>query len=273
MPEKTFVLGVGAQKAGTTWLHRYLSSYDCVKTGFSKEYHIWDAIHTPECRRFRVSAARALISRKAWARRRMQLAAEHYFAYFDRLLRDPKTTVTADITPSYASLSSSVFGEIVEGFAERDIRVKVVFLMRDPVERCWSAVRMHRKKGRALENVLIDVDEGRALLEYCKSSDALLRTQYDDTVREIEKAVPRADVFYGFFEDLFEPASIDELSSFLGLQPKHDFARRTFNATEKKISIERNVLRSVANQYASVYEFCENRFPRTKDLWLGFQLI
>ncbi len=40
---KTFLLGVGAQKAGTTWLHRYLADSQQVVRGYRKEYHVFDS--------------------------------------------------------------------------------------------------------------------------------------------------------------------------------------------------------------------------------------
>ena len=42
MTKPIFVLGVGAQKAGTTWLHEYLASLPEVDLGFMKEYHVFD---------------------------------------------------------------------------------------------------------------------------------------------------------------------------------------------------------------------------------------
>ena len=35
---KVFILGVGAQKAGTSWLHHYLTTRSFVETGLFREY-------------------------------------------------------------------------------------------------------------------------------------------------------------------------------------------------------------------------------------------
>jgi len=40
--DKTFLLGLGHQKCGTTWLHEYLDGYPFFEKGFAKEYHVWD---------------------------------------------------------------------------------------------------------------------------------------------------------------------------------------------------------------------------------------
>ena len=41
---KTFLLGVGCQKGGTTWLYDYLATSPQFKHGHRKEYHVFDAI-------------------------------------------------------------------------------------------------------------------------------------------------------------------------------------------------------------------------------------
>src|SRR6185312_14812353 len=41
---KIFVLGVGAQRAGTSWLNSYLSSHPCVSMSQIKELHYFDAL-------------------------------------------------------------------------------------------------------------------------------------------------------------------------------------------------------------------------------------
>lgn len=44
---KTFLLGVGAQKAGTTWLYDYLNDHPQTDMGLYKEYHLFDNLHVP----------------------------------------------------------------------------------------------------------------------------------------------------------------------------------------------------------------------------------
>ena len=51
--QKTFVLGVGAQKAGTSWLHHQLASRADTDFGFLKEYHVFDVIFHSEYEYFR----------------------------------------------------------------------------------------------------------------------------------------------------------------------------------------------------------------------------
>ena len=42
--QPTFVLGVGAQRGGTTWLSRFLNHSPQFERGYRKEYHVFDAL-------------------------------------------------------------------------------------------------------------------------------------------------------------------------------------------------------------------------------------
>jgi len=45
---KTFLLGVGCQKGGTTWLRDYLAQAPECSPGFDTEYTIFDSLDVPE---------------------------------------------------------------------------------------------------------------------------------------------------------------------------------------------------------------------------------
>ena len=42
---RTIILGVGTQKAATTWLFKHLINADNFSSGLMKEYHLFDALH------------------------------------------------------------------------------------------------------------------------------------------------------------------------------------------------------------------------------------
>lgn len=269
MTQKTFLLGLGAQKAGTTWVHRYISGFDSVDTGRFKEYHIWNAVHLAEDARFKVPLWQ-LPHPKARLRWRLQHSEKAYFDYFEGLLNRPGITMTADITPNYAPLSAAVLERLRNGFAARGIRVKVVFLMRDPVQRCWSAVRMIRRNGRKGVGVDLEAPEDQALLRYAPSAWAQSNTRYDLTIANIEQVFAPEDVFYGLYENLFTPESVTALSAFLGLTPDPAFSTRKFNVSEKTGQIPDALMAAVAAEYADVYAWCGERFPESRSLWDGF---
>ena len=104
--QKTFLLGVGAQKAGTSWLHDQLRRRDA-DFGFLKEYHVFDALELEHFSAFRPNNTTPLQWR-TWRRARMIRQPERYFDYFTSKLKPPHIRLTGDITPSYAGLKAFV---------------------------------------------------------------------------------------------------------------------------------------------------------------------
>ncbi len=274
MPDntKTFLLGAGAQKAGTTWLYNYIASFGNVETGAYKELHVWDAMFVPGFEKFRQSPFR-IASHKRYIRWRMQRSTVFYFDYFAGLLDKPGKNFTADITPGYCALGAKEFAQIKSGFQERGINTKICFLMRDPVERCWSAMRMVRKRGVSGNDVQLPADEDAALLAYYNSDAARIRSNYPNTVREIEKVFAPDEIFFGLYETLFDTSSLNALSAFLGLPVNQSFAQNHFNVSAKVDGISDATRSIVANHFHEVYEYCAQRFPETLDHWSGYKFL
>ena len=136
--------------------------------------------------------------------------------------------------------------------------------MRDPVERCWSAVRMNRRDKTTKAKVLSEFKE---LKEFYSSDQYIFRTRYDRTIQEIEKVFPDEDVFYGIFEELFTRETIERLSCFLSLEPKFDFVERKINASPKRDDLDLSLQHEIREFYDQVYNYCYVKFPQTRGLW------
>ena len=111
-----FLLGVGAQKAGTSWLHAQLNRRSDSDFGFLKEYHVHDALTLPAAG-FSHRRRRSLLKPRTWRRQRFLDRPERYYAYFARRLKRRHIRLTGDITPSYSGLSASTLSRIRQGFA------------------------------------------------------------------------------------------------------------------------------------------------------------
>lgn len=294
-PHRTFLLGVGCQKGGTTWLHDYLQRSEQTDLGFMKEYHVFDVldldIAKPLRKRVLGEGRRALAAfaedgepkkgakariRHANALRRLQfhLDPESYFDYFQHLLlRDPGIRLTADITPSYAGLSAGRLAFIREGFLRRGIAVRAIFLMRDPVERIWSAIRMNYRRHREQDpdgDYLKMSEEERLLRTYGKPQQAV-RTRYDKTIGALERVFAPGEIHYEFYERLFTEEAVARICAFLEIDTiPADFGRRV-NASPKSLDISDSTLRRIAGHYGKVYDAVEERFGAgtVRDLWAG----
>ena len=117
---------IGAQKAGTTWLHEVLRQHPSLCLPIEKEVHFWD-----------------------WHRRKG-------LAWFCRQFPNAKTKTKSEVkygecTPCYMTLPESDIAEIKLLFP----KAKLIFLARDLIDRAWSALLME------LRNAVRGVEVGK----------------------------------------------------------------------------------------------------------------
>jgi hypothetical protein len=271
MTRGTFLLGLGAQKAGTTWLHRYLLRSDAFRPGAMKEYHVWNAIYGTD-----EGGAPAIEGEDTRLREELRSAMistpDRYFDHFAQRL-ESLAGLTADLTPAYAALPEQALARNKSGFETRDIAFRALFLMRDPVERCWSAARMYRRKGIAVAGLDTAMPEADFLLLYCRTAHAQNRSRYDATINALERVLTPDQTFVGIYEEMFEPSLLKQLSQFLGVDYRQDVSRQQFNASPKTSELQLDVATEVARAFADTLAFCRDRFPRTQALWPSYALL
>lgn len=93
-----FLLGVGAQKAGTSWLHQQLHKRPDADFGCLKEYHVHDARTITRLKRFRrihlnPLQPRTWIQPRTWLRQWFIHNPTRYTEYFHWLLSRPRSGV------------------------------------------------------------------------------------------------------------------------------------------------------------------------------------
>ncbi len=278
---KTFLLGLGCQKGGSTWLHDYLHNRPDCDFGVAKEYHTFDARYLDLFRWFHARDLRRLtdlLNKKQrlgfWRGRKLdwridKLARKivfredpsYYAEYFDRLWQaDPAIRLVGDITPGYAALQPEHYREIKTLLEGKGFDVKVIFILRDPVERCYSAVRAANEK-KIARGEAIDLS---GLLEANFATPAFeCRTRYENTVRAVETVFAADRIFLTLHETLFTAAEIGRLNRFLGLDDKTP-ARLGLrvNASSRHGDVPADLAARIYRHYRPTYEFCAERFGR-----------
>ena len=279
---KQFVLGVGCQKGGTTWLHDQLRKSIYFEGGIEKEYHIFDAINIDVCHHFHKTRERLLLdaisagekpSSRLFYLNHFYHHPSAYFLYFDSLWsRSESVTTVGDITPTYSGLGVNALRDIKAGLEEKGFDVKVIFLMRDPFERIWSSVRMNkryladRKQSRIRRFLGGTANQGRRysdqeiLLSAYKSKEVEMRTRYDLTIQNLEKVFEPNQIFYSLYEDLFRQETIERLSWFLNLDPGVFDVGYTSNVSPKTDEVDDEIRLKICSYYHGVYEFISKRF-------------
>ena len=270
----TLCIGIGAQRSGTSWLGTYFKRHPSIYMSPIKELHYFDARWTPELtgrydERF-LARLKALLrdvrieevrKGRKWdhafhiARRLEMLHGGHqrYLEFFAADVGD--RPVAAEITPSYGVLGAEHFREI----RALHPRVKLVFLMRNPVDRAWSLLR-HRTRRKGF-------DLARRFEQTLASDRAARRSDYVHTLAALDAAVPAEDVFIGFYETLFTRETMERLCGFLAI-PYHPapFGKVVGRAVEKPMTADqraqlRKLLRPI---YADAAQRFGDRLP---DAW------
>jgi hypothetical protein len=292
---KTFILGIGAQKSGTTWLHRQLIKNSNIDMGFSKEYHVFDAIETKldqelpngkSRNAFRDNRIKKIIelrnqnqlgknlgSNRKKSKKYAALTlsfidnVDTYFDYFDYLhLKSPAIEIVGDITPSYALLSPKIFRLIQKGLTKRGFDIKILFLMRDPVERQWSAARMNQRNMNSQDKKTFDIIKNMLNRTTKKSC-------YEETINNVEKVFDRSQIYYGFYENLFTIKSNQKIEHFIGSKLKDFENSEIVNASPKLASIPDEINTKLVERYSKTYEFIEDRFGSSMHrLWQGYNI-
>lgn len=214
---QNFFVGIGAQRAGTTWLGNYLLNHPQV--GFSplKELHYFDAVYRKDmCGSFNKRMAKNLkkqVSKikskgipscqelekiRCLALRLEMLSNEDYYKKYFDLIAQEQHNIVGEITPSYSMLDKTGFAAIKHLYKN----AKILFIMRDPVDRYWSHVKFSKTH--------FGLDKYDAIgsgLDYLSDPRYVLRTNYKRTLIELYKVFPRENVFIAFYENLMDPAT------------------------------------------------------------------
>lgn len=276
MARKTFLLGVGAQKAGTTWLHNALSEQRESAFGFEKEYHALTGMYLPGAGQRRREIIKNWIEKKedyysSWRGSpkaiRLSFLLYHgaYYDYFASLLRNPEVKLTGDITPIYSSLPSDVFSIVRSEFEVRGIAVLPIFIMRNPVYRLRSYVRMTFRNAGIVPSY---DDEIKAMRSYIRTEDDLRRVNYEATVNAVKSAFGSTALFF-FYENFFTPSALELIGNRIGFELKEvNFERRVGASTTSLPLLKKDYL-SFANEYRDIFAFCRKAFPTSEidEIW------
>ncbi len=261
---------VGAGKAGTTWLHDYLSSHDQVSCGPTKEYSYfnyfwrtggdgkrpfvwWNTCLAQMSLARRTGAARGYVGSLIYTLR-------NPLDYKETLRgKDPLTRAFGDVSPRYATLGAEAFAEM----KSMHPRTKFVFVMRDPVDRLWSAAQMKLRNPRYKRRA------AKADFLMTQLDDKLVfeSMNYPRTVEALFQSVPEDDIIIMFYETMFEQAEIDRLCSELGVEAREaQFEKRVYAETKGEMPV--SWARAMYLELKHMYQFVEQRFPAAiPDYW------
>ena len=156
-------LCVGTQRAGTTWLSVALGQHPGAWMPPFKELSYW----SPESTSLPVQIERMFAEfHTQVSLRRVHLPMLRWWgtlalsevrdrAWYRSLFAPAGARITGDVTPQYALLDDAQVSRVAAALPD----AKVLLLLRHPVERAWSQLRLEQRLGR------IDLSVSRSALE------------------------------------------------------------------------------------------------------------
>lgn len=103
-------------------------------------------------------------------------------------------------------------------------------------------------------------------IEY-KMKATEIRTRYECTVANLEAVFPKENIYYGFYERLFEDDTLKEMQGFFEIADFCPDIHQKFKVSPKTTSnLDTQLIKDIFEFYRTTYEFCDNRF-NIKDIW------
>jgi len=211
-------LCIGAQKAGTTWLHRNLVCHPDVWLPPIKEIHYFDGRRSPVVvghlrqylQRVERGEIRRVPERFEFARRLMRDEPKDDRWYLS-LFEFAHGRLCGDMTPAYGLLDRKAVARIHDLLPS----CRILFVMRDPVERAWSQAKMELRREK-LDPAAMPPAELMARLD---DPGLRLRGSYMRIVAIWESLYPRAQIGYFFYDHVTSRPGefLKEVCHFLGL--------------------------------------------------------
>ncbi len=273
------LLCVGAQKSGTTWLYNRLADHDQMRQASHKELHYFTAVHCGGLMgpMLKMNAMKRMIERhpqRVAKFIRAQATGEKPPRDVARVFRPMNDNWYAgmfqgpgrfamDFSPEYAQLPDAGHDHI-KRISERQ---KLIFIMREPLDRALSAVRyVFKQGGRNIRDASTE-----DILEVARKPVIADLSRYDDTVATLERNYPEADLRFFFYETMMreKAQTLNNVCDWLGIArldlPPEELERRD-NPTDA-FSLPAAVIDELGAKLAPVRAAIEAKFPQARAAW------
>ncbi len=224
-------IGIGAQKAGSSWLYHQLKTHPEIWMPPLKELHYFDQLPGNEVRHWAHRLLGRTVDDDRW-RRQFKHRLKAYraepgveirnvgwdlqfffrrrtFDWYQSLFRNKSSQIAGEITPAYSILTEEQISSIQTLLPH----LKIIFIMRNPIDRAWSHLRMAWRRAK------LDLAEERQVFKLLGSSDSRLRSNYMKTIYAWEQFYPASQLLFAFFDEILEhpEAFLQRVYEFLGV--------------------------------------------------------
>jgi hypothetical protein len=209
---------IGPHRTGTTWLYRNLSEHPEVLVSEPKELYFFDRLKSPADPRYRSNELEWYLQFFRGSPQRWIWKTLHHLAKYGELYR-PR--IRGEATASYAVIDR----ELIEEIAILNPRIKVIVLIRDPVERAWS----HAKKdlGRRQNRAVSEIPDAE-FQAFFKAPYQRKLARFAEIIDNWSACLESGNVFTGCFDDIAArpEALLEEIFRFLRIRSDLAYTRR-----------------------------------------------
>ena len=184
--------------------------------------------------------------------------------WYASLFRPNQGQVAGEITPAYSTLDRDTVAHVREIMPE----TKIIFMVRNPIERAWSQAVMsldNKERGSA------KFASEKVFIRLFKRNSVVLLTDYRRTFENWGSFYPEEQIFVGFLEDVhFYPKElVRRLYDFLGVDPSFEpiKAQRKFHSRSEDKMPTRLAIH-LARVYHDELEQLSERFGGYASFWL-----
>ncbi|WP_158774131.1 sulfotransferase [Cobetia sp. L2A1] len=228
-------LSVGAMKAGTTWLYERLKDHPDVSFTQEKEIHYFAnkvGIENQLNHHSRILKLKSILNKYGGGNPKYiaeniqeiswyvnyakpnSISNEWYISLFD----DPQSEkYCADFSNLYCQMSSDGW----ENVHKTSRKTRVIYTLRDPMQRLWSHYKFHHKWTGKEDSVL---DDGFEVFKDTLSKPWFYKNMdYAGNLKKVYAGVGQENVLLLYFEDFRSNPQLeaDKISSFLGISQIH----------------------------------------------------
>ena len=254
---KNFLLYLGNDRAGSTWLHGELKKRSDCAIPPEKEMFIF----------------------QKWFPLPTGFDKETYFDYMSDLGKSDEVKLVGDITPSNAYTTKDQYYWFKENMESRGFNVLPVMSLRDPISHAISLAKLQMSVKEFLENNNNDFSkmsnfitrnhsgvnprDATQLLKEVPPGFARIMIPWKQTVESAEEVFGK--IHFNFYETFFNEQSIAKLCDYLEIPYKEmDYSRRVFSFGEHP-NFSDNDRQELFDKYPFAkenYEFAVERFGK-----------
>jgi len=192
-------LCIGAQKAGTTWLHANLAKHPDIFLPKFKELHYFNSGYR-----------------------------KYSLKQYSKIFLPKGNMLGGDMTPAYSALQEKEVAYIHQLMPDS----KIILLLRNPIERAWSAAKMHLTvlQDNKYENVT-----DQMFINHFKSQHSLRRGDYVEIYKKYAKIFGEDKIFIGYQEEIEREPKGLLIRLFDFLEVSSDVTWEHFNLKKKLV--------------------------------------